>query len=228
MLISLMGMTNYDQTIKDAFTVPSGIDRDIAWDYLLTQTAELSIFIPSFDYLKQSMRVWCAVRARSWEKQLATVTAEYNPIHNYDRMEEWNDTRTDNLKEETTVANDGKDKMLAGQTHTTTQSPGQVDTLSRTAFNTTTMAPAESRTVSGTNTQAVVGSGNDTVEYGKIVDAEKNNTGTQKNVRTGRAYGNIGVTTTQQMLEAERDIAKYTIYNQIVEDFKAEFCILVY
>lgn len=228
MLLSLMGMNEYDPTIKDAFAVPSGIVRDTAWEYLLIQTAELSIFIPSFDYFKQSLRVWCAVRARSWEKQLATVTADYNPIHNYDRTEEWDDTRTDNLKEEMQIINDGKDKMTAGQTHTTTQNPGQVDTLARTAFNTITMAPAETHTMSGSNTQTVTGNGSDSVEYGKIIDTEKNNTGTQKNKRTGKAYGNIGVTTTQQMLEAERQVSMYTIYNQIVEDFKTEFCILVY
>lgn len=44
----------------------------------------------------------------------------------------------------------------------------------------------------------------------------------------GTIHGNIGVTTTQQLLQSERDIANYNIYMQIVDDFKSEFCILVY
>lgn len=43
-----------------------------------------------------------------------------------------------------------------------------------------------------------------------------------------RAYGNIGVTTTQQMIQQEREIVQFNIYDFIVDDFRREFCILVY
>lgn len=43
-----------------------------------------------------------------------------------------------------------------------------------------------------------------------------------------RAYGNIGVTTTQQMIEEERGIVKFNIYDYIIDSFKKRFCILVY
>lgn len=47
--------------------------------------------------------------------------------------------------------------------------------------------------------------------------------------RSGRVHGNIGVTTSQQMLTAELDITpRLDIYEKIVADFKAQFCILVY
>lgn len=48
------------------------------------------------------------------------------------------------------------------------------------------------------------------------------------NVRKGRAYGNIGVTTSQQMLEAELDIAKWNLIDQITDLFLQEFVIPVY
>ena len=44
----------------------------------------------------------------------------------------------------------------------------------------------------------------------------------------GNIHGNIGVTTTQQMIKSERDVANYSVYMVIVEDFKREFCVLVY
>lgn len=46
--------------------------------------------------------------------------------------------------------------------------------------------------------------------------------------RTGRAYGNIGVTTTQQMLEQELEIAKFNLIDQITDLFLAEFVIPIY
>jgi len=42
------------------------------------------------------------------------------------------------------------------------------------------------------------------------------------------AHGNIGVTTTQDMIRQQRDIEKFNVYDIIIEDFKMRFCILVY
>lgn len=44
----------------------------------------------------------------------------------------------------------------------------------------------------------------------------------------GNIYGNIGVTTSQQMLEAEYEVARFNIYEQIAKLFIKEFCICVY
>ena len=49
-----------------------------------------------------------------------------------------------------------------------------------------------------------------------------------KNKRIGRAYGNIGVTTTQQMIEEERRVSEFDIDHIIINEFKKEFCIMVY
>ena len=42
------------------------------------------------------------------------------------------------------------------------------------------------------------------------------------------AHGNIGVTTTQEMIRQERAIDLFNLYDIIIEDFKMRFCILVY
>lgn len=41
-------------------------------------------------------------------------------------------------------------------------------------------------------------------------------------------YGNIGLTTTQSLISAERDLVKFNIYDLIIESFKARFCLLLY
>ena len=46
--------------------------------------------------------------------------------------------------------------------------------------------------------------------------------------RSGRSYGNIGVTTTQQMIEEERRISEFDIDHVIIQEFKKTFCLLIY
>lgn len=46
--------------------------------------------------------------------------------------------------------------------------------------------------------------------------------------RTGRAYGNIGVTTTQQMIEEERRVVDFDMDYVIIQEFKKTFCLLIY
>lgn len=46
--------------------------------------------------------------------------------------------------------------------------------------------------------------------------------------RTRTESGNIGVTSTQSMIREEREVADFSIYKVITQDFKEEFCLLVY
>lgn len=43
-----------------------------------------------------------------------------------------------------------------------------------------------------------------------------------------RSYGNIGVTTSQQMIEQEREVAQFCIYDFITQSFIDRFCIEIY
>ena len=52
--------------------------------------------------------------------------------------------------------------------------------------------------------------------------------GSSTNLRESHIHGNIGVTTSQQMLESERKLQNWSIYQFIVDSFKLDFCLLVY
>lgn len=47
-------------------------------------------------------------------------------------------------------------------------------------------------------------------------------------VHTGRLHGNIGVTTSQQMLKSELDISRFNLYDESADLFLSEFCVYVY
>lgn len=53
-------------------------------------------------------------------------------------------------------------------------------------------------------------------------------TGTVETEFTDQEYGNIGVTMTQQLIQAERDLVRFNIYDLIIDDFKQRFCVLIY
>lgn len=46
--------------------------------------------------------------------------------------------------------------------------------------------------------------------------------------RTRREQGNIGVTTTQQMIKEEREVSNFSIYAYITQAFKSMYCLGVY
>ena len=46
--------------------------------------------------------------------------------------------------------------------------------------------------------------------------------------RSARMWGNIGVTTTQQMIEEERRVSEFNITDYIIDSFKKRFCIMLY
>lgn len=49
-----------------------------------------------------------------------------------------------------------------------------------------------------------------------------------ESARKGRVHGNIGVTTTQQMIEEERRVVKFNVMDYIIDSFKRRFCLLIY
>lgn len=86
---------------------------------------------------------------------------------------------------------------------------------------------------SGTETGKVTGYNSDTLRTSDQTDSTgtSDSTGSDTGtiIREKTRGGNIGVTMTQQMLEAELETRpKLNIYRYIIEDFKQRFCLLIY
>lgn len=100
----------------------------------------------------------------------------------------------------------------------TTQNGTDTGTVNRATTDTGT----DNRTMTDTGTVNTA-----TTEGGTVADAGTES-GTVELKKTGNSKGNIGVTTTQQMIEQERNVVEFNIYDYIVDSFKKRFCILVY
>lgn len=84
-------------------------------------------------------------------------------------------------------------------------------------------------TADGTITRKVTGFDSDTLRTNDQNTSNNSGTNTRDFEHNAHLYGNIGVTTSQQMAEAEFNLwGKYNIYEMIAENFVSEFCVGVY
>lgn len=78
--------------------------------------------------------------------------------------------------------------------------------------------------VTNSGTKTIVNTGDETNNVSR--ETSDNNTGETMHEQT--ETGNIGVTMTQQMITAERELAMFNIIDFIINDFKERFCLLIY
>ena len=89
--MTVLGLYNYNDTIFNSMQLPSGVDPDNVVSNLLMELAELEVIYPSWITMQRAIADWSRSRVRSWERMLQALSAEYDPIENYDRREEWTD-----------------------------------------------------------------------------------------------------------------------------------------
>ena len=68
----------------------------------------------------------------------------------------------------------------------------------------------------------------DVVNIGSVMGFNEDTDWSDAAKETQRRTGNIGVTSSQDLLQQERDVADFSIIRFITESFKKRFCIMVY
>lgn len=202
--LTLIGCNAFFENIGDdlfkGLTLPEGLAKKTLTDNILLQGGEFEVLYSDPWALQNFISVWADREAATFKRWVDALAIEYAPLENYDRHEDWTDTLDSDGTSRTTGTND-------------TSTSGTV-TTDVSAYDSSSYQPKDKVTSSETID-------NDTTE---------NNTSTLDNegIHTGRIHGNIGVTTSQQMLEAELDLGYWNIYTRITDMFLKEFCIMIY
>lgn len=68
----------------------------------------------------------------------------------------------------------------------------------------------------------------DVVNIGSVMGFNEDTEWSDAAKETQRRTGNIGVTSSQDLLQQERDVADFSIIRFITESFKKRFCLMVY
>lgn len=92
--MSINGLYNYDHSIFDNMKYPDGVMADDVIPNLTMELAELEIIYPAAITMKRAIGDWSKSRVKAWNRIAAALDAEYNPIENYDRREDWTDGET--------------------------------------------------------------------------------------------------------------------------------------
>lgn len=138
---------------------------------------------------KLAVDVWNMYHVK-WEHLYAIYEAEYNPISNYDMVE------SEQTEAETESVVEGQSERDGSTTAS--------DNLNTYGFNSSSAVPRDANSGGGTN-------------HDEETDGQET-TGSAVGTRNLTRSGNIGVTTTQQMMNQEIELWKWNLLNQVLDD----------
>lgn len=147
-----------------------------------------------------------------WQKLYATLSLEYKPLENYDMQE----------TEKTTGNIENTDSVNG--------------TINTSVNNEQNSSSNKTSSLYGFNSVTDVNSDKDNVTYDSTIKEtgetkevrEKTNMNNSTEDRTLTRHGNIGVTTSQQMLQSEIQLWQWTFFNDVFKDIDTILTIQTY
>lgn len=232
-LLSILALYNYDETIFDGLELPTAADitddaekvddpwipdKDDFVAYLCMQAAELELVYASAPVMAAMIGVWSKAHRYEWVQLYNTMLYKYNPIWNKDgEIEEMtagsgtSDRTPELTTTDTRTYTNLRDVQTGSVEHDVTGY--DVNTYSP---NTRDVSNELTNTRNGEDKNVEVMSGLD-----RVVNSETGRT-------TRKETGNIGVTMTQEMIQRQREIVQFNLYDFIAKQFIHHFCLQVY
>ena len=197
--LTLIGLNNFLDTrnidLFEKLSFPDGIDKETAIQNILLMCDEKELLYPNPDFMIEAIGLWSKKWNRTFTKWINALNIEYNPLENYDRQESWSDS-TSSSESNSASASDssyGSNSML-----------NDVSAFNSDYLRNDSASKNDARNNASSSSKA-------------------NNLKAELSKHEGRVHGNIGVTTSQQMLQAEIDIDRFNIYDEIAIIFMREF-----
>ena len=221
--ISLIGIENFlnpERSVFDNIVLPNGIDKDVLVGAIILRCQEFELLYSDPDFLIDAVNIWSRKNYWTFDKWVKAINIQYDPLYNYDRTEEYTDTHKGDYSK-------NGNGTSVGNTSTTNDLHSTNDVTlkhSEKAFNDTTLVNNQTDVTD----QDTSDTGTVTGNYSNSNQDKESGDDSYTNTHKARLYGNIGVTTSQQMLQSELDIARWNLYEHIADLFASEFCIMVY
>lgn len=164
--------------------------------------SQRELYLLDYNAIQEEVYIELFMNKYRYDKLYNTTVLEYSPIENYDRVESTTTAKTNTMthgnQSETVNTSTGE------QTNTTT---GQ-NKIS--PFDTTNLVNTDGSDITDTT-----GGRNDS---STLARNSYNDTDNGSETITSRIHGNIGVTTSQQMLLSERDVSNFSLIKIIAND----------
>ena len=174
-------------------------------------------------------RISALVQARygdQWSRLFGVYQAQYEAIENYRMTETETGSDNTNIVKSETVDKD----ETASTTIVLTDNDNNTETVTNSGtastgvygYNSAVSVPTDTGTTTGTNTTTTdnekTQNSTNTETRGEITDVDETTTNTATTNRALSRSGNIGVTTSQQMLEAEISLWKFNFLSNVFAD----------
>ena len=186
--------------------------------------------------INQLAQVIYDMNIRNWTKEYATLSFDYNPINNYDMTETGSDSTSISQTKNNTGTQGITHTGTQGITHTGTETEQHTgtETNAQTAssetgiygFNSSTASGADSSSGSGSNTRTdnltdtrtdnLTDTRTDNLTEARTDNLQESISGTEGLTHSLSRSGNIGVTTSQQMIQSERELYLWNFFYNIV------------
>lgn len=159
--LTLIGLYNHVPSLFDRLTLPAAYDKKTFIDTLLLDQGEKCVAYPEPDFFTYAVGVWSRKWAKSLERVAMALNDNYNPLHNFDRHEEWSESEEG--------------------AYTNHMGRGGEDTENRDVLSTTDLTGSTETVTGGHTTKTVTGS-TETTKQGVVTTR---NTGTTDTMKTG-------------------------------------------
>ena len=200
-LIGLESFLNPEHSIFEQAEFPEGINIEALKGAIYLRCQEFELLYSDPDFMIAAVKVWAMKHYWTFDKWIKLLSKEYDPLYNKDYYEEIHDTHEG--------AASGSNSSTDSYTNSRT------DKHSEKAYNTGSgyneIIKDESSGSNGGTTSGTFGNNDSYV-----------------NGHTYHGWGNIGITSAQELFLKEADLARFNLYEQIADLFCNEFCIMVF
>lgn len=209
---TIIGFNKYLDSLNDDLfkylSMPEGIDTELVKNNIMFRGGEFEVLYSDPYFMQSSIKIWSDKWFKTFEKWNNALNIKYAPLENYDRFEDYTDTHAGTGSVDTTNKVDTK---------TTDDSESNTE-HKVSAFDSNSYQPkdTENNTYDNTTTVENDGESNTKTKDNKTIEHH------------ARLHGNIGVTTSQQMLEAELEVARFNLVDNITDVFLREYTIPIY
>ncbi len=210
--LSIIGLYSAKPDLLDDLQLPAQLDREQVEDAILLDCAELEMVYTDPDFMKRAIKAWSRHRVHAWSEMYETTQYEYNPLWNKDATI----TDSETIKREQSV--DGTTSGTSGRTSTGSRTGSQTHKVTGYNDNVLTVDSQDDTTASDQLTDSATDSETRSEDLGENVTRTLSH----------RETGNIGVTSTMQLIKEQREVVDYDVVQLIADEFKHKFCLLVY
>ena len=211
--ITLLGFYDWDSTLFDDIELTPLINKETLINNILLECGEFEVLYGDPTFYKNAVNHFFKLNYDLFNRWATDLQREYNPLENYDRIESWTDS-SENLSSESETTSSS---MLNSET----SNNNSTSTNEKSAYDSNTLVADDKNTFAGTS-----GNNSSTNTSGTRGNSASNS---GESEHDGRIHGNIGVTTSQQMLESELLLRqKWQLIKMITDLFMNDLTIPIY